>query len=152
MYTLESLELSPLTVTQICKWTEQDPLLSRVRKFITQGWPKKADLSMKMYQSKKLELSVQDGCLLWGSRIIIPKPGRAALLHEDLTGVSKMKGLTPSYVWWPNIDANLESEVKQCNQCQLNCPLPPVVPMHPWEWPDHPWNRVYADYAEPFMV
>ena len=40
---------------------------------------------------------------------------------------------------------------KQCNQCQLNRPSPPAVPMHPWEWPDYPWNRVLVDYAKPFM-
>ena len=107
-----------------------------------------------MYQSRKLELSVQQGCLLWGSRVIIPKPGRAqilALLHDGHPGISKMKGLARSYVWWPNIDADLETQVKQCNQCQLNCPSLPAVPMHPWERPDHPWDRVHVDYTGPFM-
>ena len=154
VYMLESLELSPLTVTQIRKWTERDPLLSRVQRFVTQGWPKEVDPTMKMYQSRKLELSVQDGCLLWGSRVIIPKPGRAqilALLHDGHPGISKMKGLARSYVWWPNIDADLETQVKQCNQCQLYRPSPPAVSMHPWEWPDHPWDRVHVDYAGPFM-
>ena len=59
-----------------------------------------------------------------------------------------MKGLARSYVWWPNIDANIEAQVKRCNQCQLNLPFPPIVPMHPWEWPECPWKR---DYAGPFL-
>ena len=82
-----------------------------------------------------------------GSRVVIPKPGRAqifALLHEGQPGISKMKGLARSYVWWPNIYA-LESQVKQCNQCQLNRPSLPAVPMHPWEWPDHPWDCIHVD-------
>ena len=47
-----------------------------------------------------------------------------------------MKGLARSYVWWPNTDSDLEAQVKQCNQCQVNQPSPPAVPMHPWEWPE----------------
>ena len=23
--------------------------------------------------------------------------------------------------------------------------------MHPWEWPEHLWERIHIDYAEPFM-
>ena len=75
-YMLESLKLSPLMITQIRKWTERDPLLSRVQRLVTQGWPKEVDPTMTMYQSRKLELSVQDGYLLWGGRVVIPKPGR----------------------------------------------------------------------------
>ena len=62
-----------------------------------------------------------------------------------------MQGLACSYVWWPNIDADLEAQVKQCNQCQLNRPSLPAVPMYPWEWPDHLWDSVHVDYARPFM-
>ena len=27
----------------------------------------------------------------------------------------------------------------------------PVVLMHPWEWPEHLWDRIYIDFAGPFM-
>ena len=23
--------------------------------------------------------------------------------------------------------------------------------MHPWEWPEHPWERIHIDYVDPFM-
>ena len=55
-----------------------------------------------------------------------------------------MKGLACNYIWWPNIDADLEAQVKQCNQCQLNQSSPQAVPEHPWE-------RIHLDYAGPFM-
>ena len=80
-----------------------------------------------------MELSSQDQCLLWGS-CIISKPGREKILdvlHEGHPGISKMKVLTRNYVLWPKIDADIEAKVKQCNQCQLSRPSPPVAPMHP---------------------
>ena len=92
--------------------------------------------------------------MLWGSRIVIPKPGTEkllSLLHEGHPGISKMKALAHSYVWWPNIDADIEAQVKRCNQCQLNQPSPPVVPMHPWEWSEHPWDSIHIDFAGQFM-
>ena len=62
-----------------------------------------------------------------------------------------MKGLACSYDWWPYIDDDTEAQVKQCNQCQSSHYFPPIVPMHPWEWPEHPWVHIHIDYAGPFM-
>ena len=154
VFLMESLEISPVTVKQIKAWTDQDPVLATVRRFVKQGWPKSIKPEFRPYHSRKLELSIQDDCVLWGSRIIVPMPGREqllSLLHDGHPGISKMKALARSYVWWPNIDADIEAQVKRCNQCQLNQPLPPVVPMHPWEWPEHPWERIHIDFAGPFM-
>ena len=37
---------------------------------------------LKPYWNRRLELTVYDGCLLWGSRVIVPPPGRIQALHE----------------------------------------------------------------------
>ena len=29
--------------------------------------------------------------------------------------------------------------------------MPQVAPLHPWEWPSAPWERVHVDFAGPFM-
>ena len=28
---------------------------------------------------------------------------------------------------------------------------PPEAPLHPWEWPSRPWERLHIDYAGPFL-
>ena len=109
---------------------------------------------MSSYQQRKNELSVLDGCLLWGARVIIPPQGRQqvlAELHESHPGINKMKGLARGYVWWPNMDKEIEDVVKQCDTCQSSRFLPPVAPLHPWEWPQEPWSRLHIDFAGPFM-
>ena len=151
---LESLQTSPVTADQIKTWTNHDPTLSRVKKLVLQGWIDTKDLNIQPYQRRKEELSVQDGCLLWGSRVIIPPQGRGRVLEELHTahpGVSRMKNLARSYMWWPNMDVDIEAKVKDCLQCQENQKSPPPVPMLPWEWPSKPWTRLHIDHAGPFM-
>lgn len=108
---------------------------------------------MGPYAKRKTELSLQDGCIFWGVRVIVPPPGRAQImeeLHETHPGVSRMKSLARSYVWWPRLDQDLENKVKLCTQCQTIQNMPQPAPLHPWEWPDRPWSRLHVDFAGPF--
>ena len=85
--------------------------------------------------------------------MIVPPQGRAqviAELHEAHPGISRMKALARGYVWWPNMDRELEDAVKKCQQCQLHQKAPAEAPLHPWEWPGQPWSRVHIDYAGPY--
>ena len=73
------------------------------------------------------------------------------LVHDSHPGVTGMKRLARSYVWWPGMDAELEGAVKRCAKCQEDHKPPPRSPMRPWEWPDRPWARLHADYAGPIQ-
>ena len=57
-----------LNIKQIKFWTDQDPILATVWRFVKQGWPKSVQPEFRPYHSRKLELSIQDDCMLWGSR------------------------------------------------------------------------------------
>lgn len=146
-----------MTASDIKAWTEKDPLLSQVRMFVSTGWPSSCQHlgdEMKPYWSRKDELSIFDNCLLWGSRIIVPPPGRKLLLellHESHAGVSRMKSLGRGYLWWPGLDKDIEQFVKQCSNCQLCLPCPPLAPVHAWENPQKPWYRIHLDFAGPFI-
>ena len=63
---------------------------------------------------------------------------------------TRMKALSRSYVWWPGIDQEIEEKVKACNSCQRTRHNPAPAPLHPWEFPNQPWERLHADYAGPF--
>ena len=62
-----------------------------------------------------------------------------------------MKGIARSFVWWPNIDRDLEEKVKACDACQQLRHSPAQAPLHPWEFPKQPWDRLHADFAGPFQ-
>ncbi|KAL5481520.1 hypothetical protein EMCRGX_G021699 [Ephydatia muelleri] len=158
IFMLETLRTgdSPVTAAEIKSWTDKDPILSRVRNMALTGWQAHAsnDVTFRPYKQRECELSVQDGCVLWGHRVVIPPAGREAVmrtLHDAHPGITRMKGLARSFVWWPGIDADLEGKVKGCQACQEHGKAPAVAPLHPWEWPARPWSRLHLDFAGPFL-
>eukprot|EP00731_Ephydatia_muelleri_P005077 Em0002g1253a len=116
----------------------RDAVLSRVRIMVLHGWQQQEGVDFQPYEQHKHELSVEDGCALWGSRVVVPPAGREAvvrLLHEGHPGISRMKALARGVVWWLGLDSQLESKVKECVACQSSRKSPPKAPLHPWEWP-----------------
>uniref|UniRef100_H3AQV6 ribonuclease H n=1 Tax=Latimeria chalumnae TaxID=7897 RepID=H3AQV6_LATCH len=91
------------------------------------------------------EFSVQNGCVLWGAHIIVPKQGHRAVmeqLHQSHPGITRMKG---------KMDVEIKRKVQSCETCQGCRKAPVTAPLHPWEWPDKPWRRLHIDYAGPFL-
>ena len=149
---LAVLDETPVMVSKVANWTSRDPIMSAVANFVLNGWPPQLSEEFQDYDKRREELSLQDGCLLWGSRVIIPPPGRDKILqelHEGHQGMVRMKALARSYVWWPGLDAEIELHVKDCATCQIQKKAPSSAPLHPWEWPGQPWHRIHIDYAGP---
>lgn len=73
-----------------------------------------------MYHKKKDELSVEQGCVLWRTRVIAPAKQRTAVLkeiHGGNPGIVKMKAIARQYVWWPKLDMDVEKVCKECETC-----------------------------------
>ena len=90
-----------------------------------------------LFHTERCELSVENGCLLWGSRVIIAHTLKQVLKehHEYHLGMVKMKALARNYIWWPGMDADIEEKVNRCYTCQSSRTSPARVPLHPWELP-----------------
>ena len=151
---MEHLEGTPVHSGHIKAWTKRDPVLSQVLRYTLEGWPKAVNSEeLTPYYTKRTELSVEDGCILWGTRVIVRPQGRSKVLselHEARPGESRMKALTRSYVWWPGLDQDIVKKVKSCDECQAHQSTPAEAPLHPWEWPGLPWSRLHVDYAGPY--
>ena len=93
---IDTLLSLPVTVEQIRQWTTHDLILSRVRTLVQRGWQDNNDLSLKPFQRCKYKLSIHDGYLLWGSRIVVPPQGQDKVkqeLHEGNHGATRIKAL-----------------------------------------------------------
>ena len=151
---MDHLSNSPVTAHQIREGTRKDPQLAPIVQFVQQGWPNTCPDQGQLtpFFEKRTELSIYEGCLLWGTRVVIPASCREAVLtelHEGHPGATRMKGLARMYVWWPGITKDIESTVRLCSTCQMHQSTPAVAPLHPWSWPTRPWARVHLDYAGP---
>ena len=83
IFLMEKLSNSPVNVKQIKQWTVRVPILSQVKRFLMQGWPPVIeDEGLRPYAKCKTELSVQDGCILWWSRVVVPATGPAQVMDE----------------------------------------------------------------------
>ena len=150
---MDTLESSPISATQIRTWTTNDPVLSKVRNLVLQGWIDTTDEQLQPYQRHKDELSVHTGCVLLGSHVVVPPAGYKQVmeeLHQGHPGINRMNGLARGFVLWPGMNQQLENMVNSCISCQVNQKSPAVAPLHPWEWSQCPWTRLHIDYAGPF--
>uniref|UniRef100_A0A803JEW5 Gypsy retrotransposon integrase-like protein 1 n=1 Tax=Xenopus tropicalis TaxID=8364 RepID=A0A803JEW5_XENTR len=142
----------PISCKDIAAATSRDPLIAKVWDFTSKGWPNySSDKILKPYFEKRDELSIDQGCLLWGIRVVIPPKYRHRLLHElheGHPGVNRMKARARGYLWWPGLDQDIEIFVSQCTACASVQNQPPTAPLHPWTWATSPWERIHIDYAE----
>ena len=92
-----------VTASQIKAWTKKDPLLSRVH--VLHGWTvTNPDTNLQPYFNCCDELSVTDGCVLWGSHVIVPPPPGRDIILKQLHDTCTMLGLSlEGFVWWETV-------------------------------------------------
>lgn len=59
-----------------------------------------------------------------------------------------MKQTARHYVWWPQLDAELEARARACAACAAVRDAPPRAPPVPYAWPTQPWSRLHADFLQ----
>ena len=86
IHLMEYLDASPTTSAQIEIWIDHNPVLSKVREWLLSGWPSQesGEDSFKPYERRRYELSVEEGCILWGSRVVVPPKGRKSIVYKDV--------------------------------------------------------------------
>jgi hypothetical protein len=147
---LNGTDAGPIKADKLATESARDPVLATVIECVRTGhWPSDKQKSLDTFWQKRNELSFARGILLWGTRVVVPTvliKDVLKELHAGHQGASHMKALARSYVWWPCIDAQLETEVAMCEVCQRHAKAPPSTAIRPWPWPVQPWSRLHIDF------
>ena len=126
VFNVSQLNMLPVSQNQLRNEIKADPLLSQVLLFTKSGWPSTISTELKPFFTKRTELPYHPG-------------------------MSRMKSLARSHIWWPHLDEDIETLCKSCSSCLAVKSCPAAAPLHPWSWPSRPWQRVHLDFAGPFM-
>ena len=104
---IASLPATEERLEDIKSHQERDEVCRQLIFFCSNGWPEKSQLNAVSSQ-----LSVEDGLLMRGSRIVIPSYLRQDMLHrihEGHQGIVKCRERARHSVWWPGLSAQLEA-------------------------------------------
>lgn len=120
LYSFNLIQQLPLN--NISKEIDKDVVLGNVKEFILTGSPNcVSSSSLKPFFNRRLELSVEQNCILLGNKVVIPKSlvlEVLKLLHEQHIGIVRTKMLIRSNCWWPTINTYIEKFISSCNICQ----------------------------------
>ena len=139
-----------LNFQDIKRAMRHDTTLSKVLDCVKRIWTKEVPGDVQPYAQHQNELSIENGCLSWGTRVVIRKSKQGILLQflrESHPGITLMKALAKSYVWWIGLDKYIESMGRSCETCQAIKSNPAAAPLHPWVWPDTPRSCIHVYYA-----
>lgn len=128
-----------------------------LQKLITQvidGWPtlkQHVPYELRPYWDYRDEISVYDGIVFKGERIIIPKSMQNEILHlvhYSHQGMVKSKQLARDVVYWKGLNKQIEDIVSKCSTCQTYRAQQQKEPMLSTKVPKLPWEIVSSDLFE----
>lgn len=141
-----------IRVPELVEATLQDDTLQKIKDFVLNGWTGKSknDDVLKPYYHIRDEISVIDGVLCRGEKVIVPAVLRGRLImqaHFSHSGIVKMKSNMRQLFWWPGMDGEIERHVRQCSCFQET--IPRDTPVQNVEWPNTPFTHLALDIAGP---
>ena len=148
----EMLPISDRRLAEVRTATEEDQDLQLVMRYTLTGWPRRTEdvlPSARSYHHIRNELSVADGLLLRGARIVIPVAMRTDILdkiHHGHQGVTKSRERANQSVWWPGLSHEIADLVAGCEHCLTYRNSQRHEPLIPSILPERPWQHIGMDF------
>ncbi|XP_058837536.1 uncharacterized protein K02A2.6-like [Topomyia yanbarensis] len=144
-----------IDVSEIRDALDSDPELHSVKRALISGsWSDECDTATaKEYAPFQKELSLLEGYVIRGCRLVVPRSLRSRMLqlaHEGHSGETSMTSRLRDRVWWPGMDKDAKKVVKDCEGCRLVGKPSLPEPMRRRRMPSEPWIDVAMDFLGPF--
>lgn len=134
--------------------TGRDEVLKRISDYCLTGWPSdrtKIPECARQYFRMRNDICLQDGILFFEDRIVVPESLRLVvikLLHESHMGINKSQRRARELFYWPSMNVEIESEVRECSRCNKYAKSVTKEPLIPHEIPKFPFVEVACDICE----
>ncbi|XP_064597501.1 uncharacterized protein K02A2.6-like [Liolophura sinensis] len=151
---VEYLAISDLRIELIQKATSSDPTMSTLKRVIQDGWPDRkedAPFTVQQYFPFRDELSVQNGIVFKGERVIVPVSVRPEILHRlhsSHIGLQSCIRRARELVYWPNMIKDITDLLSKCDTCNALQNNQPKEALISHEIPSRPWEKVGCDLFE----
>ena len=129
--------------------------LSALLQTITEGWPtnpKELSQDVKPFWSMKDFLSIENGLLLKGCQIIVPRSLQNDVLSQlhncAHQGIEKTRLLARKCVYWPGVNKDIQNLVSSCHTCNTYQKSQCKEPMCERDLPSAPWEKLGSDLFE----
>ena len=133
------IRITPAEMEKFKEQTAKDETLQLLSRQVIKGWPdsgKKIVLALKPYWPLRGDISVEDGLILLGSRVIVLESLRGNILqqiHGGHFGIEKCKLRAKSCVYWPSVYKEIENIVNSCCVChKYHNSQQKQIPSRPW--------------------
>ena len=130
----------PVTLDQIKQESLHEKYINRIKTKILEKDQRITDV-----------FSTCDDELLYRECVVIPSTMQKHLLkdfHAGHPGSSRMKSLMRSFVYWSNMDKDIENVVKLCKGSALAVKVPPIK-FNPCPKTYLPWARIHINFVGP---
>jgi hypothetical protein len=111
------------------------------------------DNKLKPYFNIRNDLSISsDGLLLKNSKIVIPEKMQKHIVdigHKAHQSAHKTKQLLEQFVWFPGMNALVDSVVDKCRVCRVNSEKKRFEPLRMSVLPNGVWQQLATDFHGP---
>ena len=97
------------------------------------------------------ELTVQDGLIFRGERVVIPSSLRQVMkqkVHSSHMGIDSCLRRAREHIYWPGMSAEIKQQIEDCETCRKFGMNQPKEPLMPHEVPSRPWEKVGTNIFE----
>lgn len=135
--------VGPATLSRLQAATASDATAQDVISRLQSSMPIEGEL-----KSFTQELSVVNGVLLKGTKVVVPASMRTEMLrrvHQGHLGLGKCKSRARKLMYWPGMSTDIAQFIDRCDVCKKFAYRQPDEPLCQRTVPDMPWARVGTD-------
>lgn len=148
---IRDIPISEERLRQLREESAKDEVIQDIIKYIEKGWPENStqvSQNVMPYFTFREELSIVEGLLMKGTRIIVPKSLRKemkAIIHQGHMGIETCRRRARQALYWPLMNQEIAEMVTRCDTCITHRNKLPKQELIHHEIPSTPWTKLGAD-------